>query len=455
MSRSLSGIMSLSLCVSALCGTGFATQAGTKGSLPNIVVIYADDLGIGDIGAYGCSDIPTPHIDSIATNGVLCKQGYVTAPQCGPSRAGLLTGRYQQRFGFEFNFPAKQSFELGVPLDEVMIFSRMKKAGYRTGTVGKWHVGRGAGYCPWERDVDYFYGVLNGLSYYFPPFDWAARYLGLDDVTDIHRNAEVFEEKESDYITEAFARECISFIEQNTEQPFFLYAPFTAPHMPIQFRERYIERVAPIKNEKRRKYAALCVALDDAVGQILETLKENGLWKNTLLFFISDNGASKSDGGSNAPFRGFKGSLWEGGIRVPYLVQWPAVLPAGQDYDFPVSTLDVAATATALAHPKGGIDPVLDGVNLIPYLTGKQSGPPHDYLFYKQFAWNDSWAVRQGNWMLMGRAEEERLLYNIAQDPGQTKNMAARYPEVVKDLRKKWDQWNAGTEETVWSWREE
>ena len=257
------------------------------------------------------------------------------------------------------------------------------------------------------RDVDYFYGVLNGTSWYFPPFDWAARHLELDDVTDIHRNAAIFEEKESDYITEAFARECAGFIQRNAERPFFLYAPFTAPHVPIQFRERHIERVAHIKDEKRRKYAALCVALDDAVGQILTALKENGQWDDTLVFFISDNGASKKDGGSNAPFKGFKGSHFEGGIRVPYLVQWPSVLPAGQKYDFPVSTLDVAATAAALADPQKGGDPVLDGVNLIPFLTQKASGSPHEYLFYKQFAWNDSWGVRHGDWMLMGRKKGE------------------------------------------------
>ena len=394
-------------CLWAFCCTGFAERVGEGGAPPNIVVIYADDLGIGDVGTYGCKDIPTPHIDSIAANGVLCEQGYVTAPQCGPSRAGLLTGRYQQKFGFEFNYSAKKSFELGVPLDEVLLFTRMKQAGYRAGVVGKWHMGRGEGYCPWERDVDYFYGILNGTSWYFPPFDWAARYLGLDDPTDIHRNQNVFIEKDSDYITDAFARENVDFIRRNAKRPFFLYAAFTAPHVPILFRERYMKRVASIPDQKRRKYAALVVALDDGVGRILDELKEQGLWDNTLLFFISDNGASRHDGGSNAPFKGFKGSMWEGGIRVPYLVQWPSVLPAGKIYDDPVSTLDVAATAAALADPQKGVDPVLDGVNLIPFLTQKASGSPHDYLFYRQFAWSDSWGVRHGDWMLMGRKKGE------------------------------------------------
>lgn len=422
-------------------------------SRPNIVVIYADDLGIGDVGAYGAEDIPTPHIDSIAKAGVLCKQGYVTAPQCGPSRAGLLTGRYQQRFGFEFNFPIKQSFELGVPMEEIMIFTRMKKGGYRTGVVGKWHMGRGEGYCPWERDVDYFYGILNGTSNYFPPFDWAARYLGLDVPTDIHRNRDIFEEKESDYITDAFSRESVNFIHRNADRPFFLYVPFTAPHVPIQFRERHIERVSHIQDKKRREYAALCVALDDAVGQILDALKKTGLWNNTLVFFISDNGASEHDGGSNAPFQGYKGSLWEGGIRVPYLVQWPTVLPAGKVYDLPVSTLDVVATAVALASPGVAVDPALDGTNLMPHLTGEEPVSPHEHLFYKQFAWSDSWAVRHGVWMLVGRNESERFLYNLSLDPGETKNVAAQHPVLVEKLRKKWILWREDTVDTTWSWK--
>ncbi|QHI70784.1 sulfatase family protein [Tichowtungia aerotolerans] len=436
-----------------LAGVVLCNPLGFAAGRPNVVLIYADDLGIGDVGAYGGSTIPTPYIDSIADNGVLCKQGYVTALQCGPSRAGLLTGRYQQKFGFEFNFPIKRSFEFGTPLSEVMIFSRLKKAGYRTGVVGKWHMGRGEGYCPWERDVDYFYGVLNGTSWYFPPFDWASKYLGLGDPTDIHRNDEIFIEKDSDYITEAFARECTGFIQRNKNKPFFLYAPFTAPHVPILYRERHVSRVAHIKDKKRREYAALVVALDDAVGRILDELKEQGVWGNTLLFFISDNGASSHDGGSNAPFKGYKGSLWEGGIRTPYLVQWPEKLPVGKIYEDPVSTLDVAATIVVLAGQNPDVSS-LDGVNLIPFLTSEASGAPHEFLFYKQFAWNDSWGVRHGDWMLMGRKEGERLLYNLSRDPSESENLAMQYPELVDQLHGKWKQWNETTEPVSWDWKE-
>jgi arylsulfatase A-like enzyme len=428
-------------------------QAGA--SSPNIVLICADDLGIGDVGAYGfCDDIPTPHMDSIAANGVLCEQGYVTCPQCGPSRAGLLTGRYQQTIGYEFNFPTKSSFDYGLPRSEQMIFSRMKAAGYRTGVVGKWHMGRGDGYCPWDRDVDYYYGVLNGHSSYFPPFDWAAKHLKIDDPTDIHRNSEVYIEKDSDYLTEAFARECADFIKRNRENPFFLYAAFTAPHVPIQYRDRHIARVAHIEDMKRREYAALVVALDDGVGRILQELKDNGLWENTLLFFISDNGAAAKSGGSNAPFQGWKGNHFEGGIRVPYLVQWPGTLPAGSRFERPVSTLDVAATTVALAGGKAAGGQRLDGVNLIPYLTGEKTGDPHEFLYYKMVAYADQWGVRHGDWMLMGNKLDTQWLYNIADDPQQKKNVAAQHPEVVSELQAEWERWNKTTVPTPWSWRE-
>lgn len=428
---------------------------------PNVVVIFVDDLGIGDVGCYGAKDIPTPHIDSIATNGVLCKQGYVTAPQCAPSRAGLLTGRYQQKFGFEFNPPVKQSFELGLPRSEAMIFSRMKDYGYRTGVVGKWHLGRGEGYCPWDRDVDYFYGVLDGTSWYFPPYDWAARFLGLDDITDIHRNNHLFVEREADYITDAFARECVEFIRRNStgEEPFFLYAPFTAPHVPILSHKRHKDRVTHIEDEKRREYAAVVVALDDAVGRILAELKEQKVWDNTLLFFISDNGAGSADGGSNAPFRGYKGNLLEGGIRVPYLVQWPEKLAAGRIFDHPVSTLDVAATSIAAASHAGatkekGDRPGLDGVDLIPYLSGQRPEAPHSFLFYKLFAWTNAWAVRHSDWVLIGENTDEGQLYNLADDPSQTKNLARNYPELSDRLRAAWEGWNESTVLTPWSWKD-
>ncbi|MDP0497723.1 MAG: sulfatase-like hydrolase/transferase [Verrucomicrobiota bacterium JB024] len=422
---------------------------------PNIIVIFADDLGIGDMGAYGSKDIKTPNLDRLAGNGVLFEQGYVTAPQCAPSRAGLICGRYQQRSGFEFNFPVRDADHLGLSLEETTLATRLKQAGYTTGIVGKWHLGTGDGYLPLQRGFDSFYGLGNGSSYYRPPYRWATEYLDIDRPSDIYRDNECIIE-EADYLTDAFSREAVSFIKRNSAGPFFLYLPYTAPHVPLQATQKYLDRVEGIEDPDRRIYAAMVYAMDDGVGQILDALEDEVISEDTLVFFLSDNGADpKHGGGSNAPFRGVKGNFYEGGIRVPFIAQWPGKIPAGEIYPNPVSALDIAATAVALAGSEADAQPALEGVNLMPFITGRTTSLPHDSLCYKLYAWNKLWGIRQGDWMLLGfdgpsgRSE----LYNIAQDPLQKKNLAKQEPQRVRAMTELWKQWDAHNQPSAWAYQ--
>jgi arylsulfatase A-like enzyme len=322
---------------------------------PNLIVILTDDQGYGDVGFNGCKDIPTPNLDSIARNGVRFSSGYVSYAVCSPSRAGLLTGRYQQRFGHERN-PRFQPDNptSGLPLTETTLADALGGVGYRSGIIGKWHLGAHADFHPLKRGFDEFFGHLGGGHCYFPEELTIKDTLGAKSEEDsyrlwIMRNHQPV--RTTKYLTDEFSDEAVRFIERHKGGPFFLFLSYNAPHGPLQAPEKYLARFPNLKNERRRTYAAMVSAVDDGVGLVLAKLRTLGLEENTLVFFLSDNGGPESANASNnGPLRGEKGSPWEGGIRIPFAVQWPGHLPRGLVYDKPVISLDIFATIAALAN---------------------------------------------------------------------------------------------------------
>jgi arylsulfatase A-like enzyme len=400
---------------------------------PNILFIAVDDLGYAELGVQGCKDIPTPNIDSIAQNGIRFTNGYVSCPVCAPTRAGWLTGKYQQRFGFEFNPGGAPQEEFGLPTTELTIAERLKKLGYATGCFGKWHLGFKKELHPMNRGFDEFYGFLGGGHPYLPT-SGAKRFgilRGFEPVTKF------------EFTTMDFAKEALSFIERHRNQPFFVYLAFNAVHAPLQAPEEYIAKFKHITNPTRQIFAAMLSALDDAVGMVLAKLRELELEENTLIFFISDNGGpTRQTSSRNDPLRGFKGQVLEGGIRVPFLMQWKGHLPAGKVYEHPVIALDICPTILAAVGAE--IPKELDGVNLLPYLTGEAKGEPHTALFWR---YGRQWAVRAGDFKLVCCPQEfgseEPQLFNLAEDIGEKTNLAPKMPQKVEELKAMYDEWNA------------
>jgi arylsulfatase A-like enzyme len=423
-----------------IASPSWAAQAEPAGRRPNIVVIVADDLGYADLGCQGCKDIPTPHIDSIAQHGIRFTNGYVSCPVCSPTRAGLMTGRYQQRFGHEFNLGSvqKAADNFGLPLTEKTLPQLLKAAGYATGMVGKWHLGYRPEYHPQKRGFDEFFGFLSGSHPYLD-----ARKQSNNPIV---RGTQPVDEKE--YLTDAFAREAVAFIGRHQKEPFFLYFAPNAVHAPLQAVAKYRDRFPNLKDEKRHTYAAMLSALDDAVGQVLGRLRAAGLEENTLVFFISDNGGPTPVTSSrNDPLRGTKGTVWEGGIRVPFLLQWKGKLPAGKVYDYPVIALDILPTSLAAAGVKPPPGTQLDGVDLLPYLSGRNSARPHETLYWR---FGVQRAMRKGDLKLVWLDDRPPQLYDLATDIGEQKDLAASRPEVVKSLQDEYARWNAQLMKPLW-----
>jgi arylsulfatase A-like enzyme len=420
---------------------GAGQRKKVKGKQPNIVVIISDDMGYADIGCQGCKDIPTPNIDSIARKGVRFTSGYVSCPVCSPTRAGLSTGRYQQRFGHEFNTgppPGGLREQVGLPLTEVTIADILKAAGYVTGAVGKWHLGMAPHFHPFKRGYDEFFGFLHGGHSYIDP--------GLGTFNPILRGTEPVDEKE--YLTDAFSREAVAFVERHRKERFFLYLAYNAVHTPMQSPQRYRDSFKHITNPKRRIYAGMLTAMDEGIGKLLVKLRELGLEKDTLLFFINDNGGPTGANGSrNEPLRATKGTMYEGGIRVPFMVKWPGRLKAGSTYDKPVISLDILPTAAAAGGAELPAGRKLDGVNLLPYLTGENKQPPHEALFWRSGL---NHAARKGDWKLVKMGDHTGL-YNLASDIGESKDLKAEKPDVFKEMQDAYEQWNWQMIEPVWT----
>jgi len=411
-----------------------------KRKQPNIIVIISDDMGYVDIGCHGCKDIKTPGIDSIARNGIRFTNGYVSCPVCSPTRAGLATGRYQQRFGHEYNTgppPGGLEENVGLPLTEVTIANVLKSAGYITGAVGKWHLGMAPHFHPLKRGYDEFFGFLHGGHSYIEP--------SLGTFNPILRGTEPVDEK--GYLTDAYSREAVAFVERHQKEPFFLYLAYNAVHTPMQAPERYKDSFKHIIDSKRRVYAGMLTAMDEGIGKLLAKLRDLDIEEDTLLFFINDNGGPTANSSNNGPLRATKGTMYEGGIRVPFMVQWPGRLKGGQVYEHPVIALDILPTAAAAARAELPKDRKIDGVNLLPYLSGKKKAPPHEVLFWRA---GQNHALRKGNWKLVQMGDEIGL-FDLSGDIGESKDLKGERPEVLKELEKEFEKWNSQMIEPVWT----
>jgi len=419
-----------------------------KISKPNLIVILTDDQGYHDVGFNGCTDIPTPNIDSIAQNGIRFTSGYVSYPVCSPSRAGLLTGRYEQRFGHERNPRFEPDNRLsGLPLSERTLADELGKVGYQSGIIGKWHLGAHPDLHPLKRGFNEFFGMLGGGHRYF------AEELTITETSKAKTEEDSYRlqilrndkpVKTTQYLTDEFSDEAVRFVTRHKQSPFFLHLAYNAPHAPLQASEKYLSRFLKIDDPKRRTYAAMVSAVDDGVGRLLSKLRELGIEENTLVIFLSDNGGPiDANASNNSPLRSAKGSPWEGGWRVPFAMQWPGHLPRGAAYDQPVISLDIFATIAALANAPADAARPLDGVNLMPYLTGAKTGAPHDNIYLRMHD-RGAFAVRGGEFKLVvSKQGSDAELFNLGTDISETKNIAQSHSQKLQELERLRADWNA------------
>jgi len=431
------------LSILPLLASLFTSLAGAA-EKPNILFIVSDDQGYADVGFHGCKDIPTPGLDALAARGVRFSNGYVTGPYCSPTRAGLMTGRYQQRFGHEFNPTGNQ----GIPTTEKTIADHLKGAGYVTGLVGKWHLGSLPAMHPRKRGFDEFFGFLGGAHSYFQSNGF------MRDDNPVEKIG---------YATDEFAKEAVSFISRHEKQPWFLYLAFNAVHTPMDATQDRLAKFSAIKDPRRRAYAAMLSAMDDAVCQVEKALADSGQASRTLVFFFSDNGGPTMNGvtvngASNLPLRGSKRTTLEGGVRVPFVMAWPGQIKPGV-FSKPVIQLDATVTALTAAGLSRDSVGKLDGVDLLPFLSGSNSGSPHEALYWR---FGEQMAIRKDDFKLVrydgnadtqvGKKQEtsSAKLYHLGDDPGETKDLSGSMPEKVTELQAKWDAWNHTLVPPLW-----
>lgn len=464
---------------------------------PNIILIVADDLGINDVSYTNMGDAPptveTPNIDALAASGVVFRNGYAANGTCAPSRAALMSGRYGTRFGFEFTptptnmiptirtitegierplapqsyandrMPEIEYADMGLPTSEVTLANVLSDRGYHTMHIGKWHLGRSAGFAPHERGFDESILMASGLygdlddpeviqaRQDFDPIDrflWAA----MQFVASFNGGPAF---KPPKYLTDWYTDEAVAAIEANKDRPFFLYLAHWAPHTPLQASAEDYAALEGVEPHRKRVYAAMIRALDRGVGRVMDALRDQGLDENTLVLFTSDNGGAGYIGlpDVNDPLRGWKITLFEGGIHVPFLASWPDRLPAGEVYEAPVHHVDLWATAAAAGGATPPADRVIDGVDLVPFVIGERTDDPHEHLFFRSGA---AESVRRGPWKMNVSTppggERKEWLFNLDDDPGEQNDLLASEPIVAAELRAALAAHNAELVEPLWPW---
>lgn len=439
-----------------------SSEQKKSSSRPNVILIIADDLGLGDVRAFNSAGyFATPNIDRLARDGAMLTQAYVTAAVCSPSRAGLHSGVYQARFGHDFNPRQQETPPFSLPLTQPTVAEGMKKAGYRTALVGKWHLGRDVGYDPISRGFDEYFGYGPGALYIDDPQpgDSLLPLPGQPENADRDRERRRYfirgrERIQDDaYLTDVVTRESLAFIDREKDNPFYLVVAQHAPHVPIEATKTYMDRVASIADNERRTYAAMITALDDGVGAILDRLEKHGIADNTVVMFLSDNGCPDyiSELCSNTALAGHKREFREGGIRTPMFIKYPGVTKPGQRLDSPVISLDLSATTLAIG---GATATARDGRDLAPFLSGAASGAVHDRLYWRA---GPVHAIREGDWKFVSAPKPgggtATFLFNLKSDPGETRDLKSNNPEVAARLAKAYDAWNKGNVDPRWDGR--
>lgn len=467
-------------------------EASATDSLPNIILILADDLGKYDISTYDPHGVPTPVLDGLAQKGIRFSRAYSTSSVCSPSRASLLTGRYQHRFGFErqpmnryprgkFEYwifdrlidtdpmqllnpmsrPDKEEMEKqGIPPGEILLSEILQRRGYRTGIFGKWHLGNQDPFLPHTRGFDHHFGFYEAFTRYAYKSDrniidyrhdyfankhiWRQKRKGSCAIRENHK---VVDDKE--YLTFSIAQQACSFIDQNRESPFFLYIPFSAPHTPFQVPRAYYDRFTHIEDKNKRVYFGMISALDDAVKMVIDKLETLGLTDQTLIIFASDNGGATYTGATdNGILKAGKFSQFEGGINIPMIMSWEGVLPEGITYPHTVSLLDIFATAKEIAGCDLPSDRTWDGINLIPFLQGEIPDQPHPHLFWRT---DFNRAMIQGDWkFIWNERDDQAFLYHLTNDPSEETNQAARYPQIIDTLKHRFREWEEEMMDPCW-----
>ena len=421
-----------------------ALAAETTQKQPNIVILFSDDAGYADFGFQDqvAEDIKnlTPNIDSIAKEGVHFTQAYMTASVCSPSRAGLMTGRYQQKFGYDNNLTDQEN---GLPLTETFGAKRLQALGYKTGLIGKWHLGAPEEMQANNRGFDYFFGFLQGGREYFPSDRTRPSSIILENTTPT---------KEQGYVTDRFGDAACSFISENKANPFFLFVSFTAPHSPNQPKPEDKERTAHIKDETRASYAGLIVSLDDNIGKILNQLDKEGLADNTFIIFTNDNGGQTRMGANNHPLSGKKGSLEEGGIRVPWAIRWPGKIKPATTISDQITSLDIMPTLIELAGGEILPDWKLDGISILDRITNKTDSLPERPLYWRRNGKLGDRAIRESNWKIhhprsMG---DQPALYDLSQDIAEETDLAKEQPEIYAAMLARLNQWESTLMEPLW-----